>query len=401
VPTDFESRVTVRVAVVVAVAAMLLAAYARYVSPLRPGVTSPNGFYSFADQRWYLGMVRILSHGRIPGRESYQYGLGYPSLGAVFYRLGIHGDPFAPVDVLAFGATMGMTVVLGARAAALVLREHALVLGVAAAGVLLLGTSTLSILSTPWNSNIVLALGALVLVLLTSPGPISSPQAAVIGLSIGWIFATRYADAVFFSLPVLAALFVRPARDRFRLLIFGGGVAAVIIGIVLITQYQAFGNAFTTPYNSHFRRGLGSDQSLSNYRISWIPSHFWSTFVTARLGSVRQGGRPILLAFPLLPLAPVGIVLFARATRDRVRIVWITAAIASVASSLLYLAFIAGGAGDIRFNNERYWAVWYPLWSVLVVLCIAVAVRGLVRRVVEPYGTEDAGPSVLPAAGRE
>jgi hypothetical protein len=401
VPTDLESRVTVRVAVIVGLAAMLVAAYARYVNPLRPGVTTTSGFYSFADQRSYLGMVRILSHGRVPGREAYQYGLGYPSLGAVFYRLGIHGDPFAPIDVLAFGATIGMTVVLGARAAALVVREHALVLGVAAAGVLLLGTSTLSILSTPWNSNIVLAFGALVLVVVTSSAPISSAQAAVVGLSIGWIFATRYADALFFGLPVLAALLVRPARDRVRLLIVGGGVLVAIAGVVLITQYHAFGNAFTTPYNSHYRRGLGSDQSLSNYRIGWIPSHFWSTFVTARLGSVRQGGSPILLAFPLLPLAPVGIVLLARATRDRVRIVWIVAAVASVGSSLLYLAFIAGGAGDIRFHNERYWAVWYPLWSVLVVVCIAVAVRGLVRRVVEPYGTELVEPSGLPALGGE
>ena len=159
----------------------------------------------------------------------------------------------------------------------------------------------------------------------------------------------------------------------------GGAAAAAVVGIVMYTQYHTFGNPFTTPYNNHLRKGLGSDQSLSNYRIGWIPSHFWSTFVTGRLGSVRQSGNPLLLLFPLLPLAPVGAVLLFRSTRDRVRVVWIAAAVASGLSSLFYLAFVAAGAGDIKFGNERYWAVWYPFWCVLIVVAGAMLVRSVVR----------------------
>ena len=394
-PADADSRATARVAVVVGAVAVIIAAYARYASPFRPGVTTPRGFYSNYDQRVYLGMARIISELHLPGPKAYQFGLGYPTLGAVFSRLGFRGDPYAPVDALCSGATVGMTVVLGARAASLFVRDHALTLGVAAAGLLLVGTGTLSMVATPWNSNVVLALGVLVLVLVTSAHPISRPRAAIIGLSLGCIFATRYADALFFGLPAVAALVVRPPRERLRLLIFGGASAAAVVAVVLLTQYHAFGNPFTTPYHDHFRPGLGSDQSLSNYRIGWIPPHFWSTFVTGRLGSVRQRGSPILLLFPLLPLAPVGIVLLARSTRDRVRIVWITAAAASGASSLFYLSFIAGGAGDIKFGSQRYWAVWYPLWSVLVVVGIAIALRYL--------GSWVRGPdsSGLPALGGE
>ena len=308
-PSDAESRATMRVAVVVGVAAAVLAAYARYASPFRPGVTWPDGYYGYYDQHAYRILARLLAHPHLPNRDTYEYGLGYPVLGAVFDRLGFHGDPFAPVDVLCFGATVGMTVVLGARAASLFVRDHALtlVVGVATALLLLVGTGTLPIVAIPWNSNIVLALGVLVLVLVTSADPISRAQAMVLGLSVGWIFATRYADAFFFGLPAIAALVVRPAPERRRLLIVGGISAGAIVGLVLLTQYHAFGNPFTTPYHDHFRRGLGADQSLSNYRLDWIPSHFWSTFVTGRLGSVRQRGSPILLLFPLLPLAPVGI----------------------------------------------------------------------------------------------
>ena len=394
-PADVESRAIARVAVVVGVAAAIVAAYARYASPYRPGVTTPGGFYGYYDQGAYLRLAKVLLHVRLPGRPAYQYGLGYPALGAVFLRLGFHGDPFAPVDVLCFGATTGMTVVLGARAAALFARDHALALGVAAAGLLLLATGILSMVAIPWNSNIVLALGLLVLVLLTSARPISPARAAVIGLSIGWIFAARYADALFFGIPVVGALVARQPRERRQLFIFGGVSAAAVVAVVLFSQYHAFGNPFTTPYQGHFRRGLGSDQSLSNYHLGWIPKNFWSTFVTGRLGSVRQSGSPILLVFPLLPLAPIGMVLLARSTRDRVRIVWVAAAVASGASAMFYLSFIAGGAGDIKFGNPRYWAVWYPLWSVLVVTCIAIFVRYVANYVRRPE------ESALPALSGE
>ena len=161
--------------------AAIIAAYARYVSPFRPGVLYPRGFYGYNDQSLYLVTAHVLARLHLPDRHHYEYGLGYPVLGAVFLRLGFHGDPFAPADVLSFGATVGLTVVLGARAASLFVREHAVLLGVAAAALLVAGTPILSVVAEPWNTNIVLALGLLVLVLITSARPISRVAAAVIG----------------------------------------------------------------------------------------------------------------------------------------------------------------------------------------------------------------------------
>jgi hypothetical protein len=384
-----DARTIKYVAIIAGLIGVLAAAQARDANALRPHVTTVDGFYGFYDQGSYLAILGRLAEWRLPVGRGYSYGLGYPAVGVVFYKLGFRGDPFAPVDVLAFGAVVGLTVVLGTRAALLVVRKYALVVGLAAAALLMFGTPVRSLAATPWNTNIVIPLGLVVLVLITSPREIRAGRAAAIGICLGWIFATRYVDALFFALPVIAALFVRSARDRRNLMLVGGLALAAVVGVVLYTQYHAFGNAFTTPYEHHLRTGLGTDQSLSNYRLSWIPGHFWGAFVTGTVGSVRQHGDPILLRFPLLPIAASGFVVLIGLTRDRVRVVWLTAAIASGIATVFYLSFVAGGAADLKFGNERYWAVWYPLWTVLIVLGVAgllqyVTNRGQHRLPTEP-----------------
>ena len=176
-------------AIIVGLIGVIVAAQARDANALRPHVTTVDGFYGFYDQGSYLAILGRLAEWRLPVGRGYSYGLGYPAIGAVFYKLGFRGDPFAPVDVLAFGAAVGLTVVLGTRAALLVVREHALVAGVAAAALLMFGTPVRALAATPWNSNIVIPLGLLVLVLITSPSEIRAGRAAAVGLGLGVIFA--------------------------------------------------------------------------------------------------------------------------------------------------------------------------------------------------------------------
>jgi len=373
-----DERAIKRVAIAAAVVAMLIAVYARYVNPVRPGQTTPGGFYSFDDQSFYLAMARTLARLHLPDRRTYKYGFGYPAFGAFFFRIGFHGDPFAPVDVLSFGATIGLTVVLGARAAYGFARDYAFGLGVAA-GLLLTTPALLPVATVPWNTNIVLPLGLVILVAVTSRKPISNVAAATIGLSVGWIFASRYIDALFFGVPILASFAVRSNQERRRLMLLGGSITAAIVTLVLLSQYRVFGNPFTTPYHTHLRQGFGNDQSVSNYQLRWIPSHFWGTFVRGKPSLPLIPSDPIFRQLPLLPLAPIGAVLLIRKASSRTRWIWLTAIVASSVSALFYLSFVAGGADDLKFGSQRYWAVWYPLWSVLSLLALSALVTEAAR----------------------
>ena len=280
------------------------------------------------------------------------------------------GDPFAVVDAVAFGATAGLTYLLGLRLAGPNLRVPPEAVGAGAALVVALSSPLLTLASRPWNSNLVVPLGVAVLLLATSSHELTRLRCAVIGLAIGWIFATRYLDALFLGVPAFALLLRSHPQERKRLVGFGGAAFAAVVVLVLISQQYTFGNLLTTPYHFH-HRGAGSgqtnDQSLGQYRISSIPSHFVGTFVSGEQNGVRTTGDPILHQFPLLVLVPIGAWVVLRA-RARDRMVWLFAMLGSVVGSLFYLSFVAGGAGDLVFGNARYWAPWYPLWAVLAVV---------------------------------
>jgi len=360
------------VAVCVGIVGGLLAIYARYLQPTRPGVTTPKGFYGFFDQGNYLAMARNFAHGRIPSRPTeYEYGIGYPILAAPFIRLGYSGDPFAPVDVLCFSATLVLTFLLGLHLGDRRSLRRALLLGLLAAGVVALASPLLEVNATPWNSNVVTPLGLLVLVIATADHPITVPRAVALGAAVGWIFATRYADALFLGAPVIALLVVRSSSERKRIVVCGGLALAAFVGPVLALQQYALGSWMNTPYQFHLRAVTGgSDQSLAQYRVSWIPSHFFGAFLTGRLNGQRVPRDPLLRQFPLLVLTPIGAAL-ACIRRSRVRLAWIVAIAGSVVGSMFYLSFIAGGPADLKFGNARYWAPWYPLWALLAVFAIA------------------------------
>jgi hypothetical protein len=173
-------------------------------------------------------------------------------------------------------------------------------------------------------------------------------------------------DAAFLGLPVLAVLWRAEARERRRLVLCGGAAFVCLVALVLISQQYTFGNLLTTPYHFHHRTagaGRTNDQSLGEYRISTIPTHFVGAFITGKQHGVRTPGDPILHQFPLLVLAPVGAWTMLRA-RVATRPVWALAMLGAGVGSLFYLSFTAGGAGDLVFGNARYWAPWYPLWAV-------------------------------------
>jgi len=370
-----RDRSVLAIAVAIFVAGVILCAYSRYLNPGRPGVVTRGGFYGVGphcqpDQYFYLRTARVFSHWKFPfGSSEYRYGLGYPILAVPFIWLGSHGDPFAPVDAIAFGFTLALTFVLGTNLSPFPNRRATIAFGMAGAIVAAMASPALAIAGVPFNTNVVVPLGLLVLVLATSRREVTVGRAVAMGLAVGWILATRYLDAIFLGLPVLALIVASPARQRRRVALGSGAALAVMVVLVLASQQYAFGDFMTTPYHFHDRgSGATNDQSIHEYKPGNIPRHFVTEFVTAEDDhGVRQPRNPILHDFPLLVLAPVGAyALWKR--RARSRGVWMTAIAGSVIGAAFYLSFIAGGGGDLKFNNARYWAPWYPLWSILGVL---------------------------------
>jgi hypothetical protein len=380
--TPASTRHDVFLALAIGLAATAFAAYARHISLARPGVTTHLGFYRGFDQGSYLRTARILARWHLPARYfDYEYGLGYPILGAPFIWLGMRGDPFAVVDAVAFGASVSLTFILGLRVTALRSPVRPELIAIGAALVLAVSSPLLTLASSPWNSNVVVPLGLLVLVLTTSTRELSRARCAAIGLAIGWILATRYLDAVYLGIPALAVAVRSTSPQRRRLLLFGGSAFVLVLTLVLLSQQYTFGSFLTTPYHFHHRTSgsvARNDQSLGEYRISAIPKHFVGTFITGKQNGVREPGDPILRQFPLLLLAPIGAWSLLRA-RARRRSVWFGAIAGSLIGSLFYLSFVAGGAGDLAFGNARYWAPWYPLWALCSVLGLAVSLSWLSR----------------------
>ena len=401
-------RSVIAVAFAIFLAGLLLGAYSRYLNSSRPGVLTPGGFYgvgphSQPDQYYYLRTARVLAHWHLPrGSAQYRYGLGYPILAVPSIWLGFGGDPFAPVDALAFGAVVSLTFVLGTHLSPFRSRTATLAFGMAGAVVLAMASPALRIASTPFNTNIVVPLGLFVLVVATSRRDSTIIGAIALGLAVGWILATRYLDAVFLGLPVLALLVRSSPPQRRRLMIGSGTALAVMIVLVLASQQYAFGNFLTTPYHFHNRSaGATNDQSIHEYRASVVPHHFVTEFITGKDDhGVRQPQDPLLRDFPLLVLMPVGVYAFWRRINPA-RAGWITAIAGSALGSAFYLSFVAGGGGDLKFGNARYWAPWYPLWSVLSVLGLvtisAAIVKTTDRRASSRRSVETAELTVLPA----
>lgn len=342
-----------------------LALYSSLLGADRPGVTTALGYYSGYDQGSYLKMAGIFARGDLPANAGeYTYGVGYPLLAAPLVASGV-ADPFLPLDAVLFGLTVALTFLLGARIASGRPAGVQLTVGAVSAALLALVSPALTLATVPWNSNLVVPLGLVVLLAVTSPRPLTGRVALAVGLAVGAIFATRYLDAVFLGLPVLAAMVARSRADARRLALYGGIGAGSVLLLVLGSQQYAFGSPFTTPYRFHLRPGTRiSDQSTGQYRLSWIPRHLTGTFLTARDGAVRSAAPPVLQQFPTLALTPVSVG-FLRRLPGGHRLIWVTALAGSLVGSLFYLSFIAGSATDLAYGNARYWAAFYPLWSVL------------------------------------
>jgi hypothetical protein len=345
------------------------ATYQLWLLPSRPGVKSPTGYYGYFDQSYYLLEARSLASGHLPTVHQYLYGLGFPLFGALAIKLGFQGDPFAPIDVLAFAAAISLTVLLGMRLRSL---AFGLVAGLAVAT----ATPLLSLVLVPWTTSVILISVLVALVVATTPGRLRWWHGLLLALCVGLAFASRYVDVVG-PAAIAAFALLRPqgrTRQAWVVAIVGG---ALIVGAVLASQAVVLGSPLRTPYASHTRAGFGSDQSLKNYNIAWIPSDAKEALLTGRSNCNHAAGctfplsmqPPLLAQFPLAWLAPVGVVVLLRRRRTMPHaFLMVTTAGVSVLMTLFYLAYVAGGGGGLIDDSLRHFTTWFPLWTFLGLL---------------------------------
>jgi hypothetical protein len=360
---------------------VFFAAYA--VSASRPGATTRDGYYGWADQSNYRSEARALADGVLPGIDydyernqpkpsydpsrrplyDYAYGLGYPVLGVPATLLGMRSDPFLVPDALLFAAEIAIVVVLGARL-------RSLTFGLLTAGALVFATPLLEYSVVPWSDTITTLAVLVALLVVTDPDDHPAGHAVALGGAIGICFAARYVDALLPATIGAVGLLLRRPR-AVRALLGATFIAALFAIPVLWSQAVVFGSPLRTPYAHHVRAGsAASDQDLGAFDLGRVPRSFVEVFVRGEANGAPTPVAPMLVDFRWIVFAPVG--LFALVRRNRsARRVYLAAAMASVAGTVFYLSFRASTGGDLVNHNLRYFVVWVPLWALLSAYGIA------------------------------
>lgn len=381
-----------RILLVVGCAALFVFGASYYTSTSRPGSTSIDGYYGWADQLNYRLEARALSDGVLPGIDydydtrrprpsydaherplyDYSYGLGYPLLAVPTTFLGMDTDPFALPDAMIFAAEMVIVVVLGSR-----LRSLSFGLGAAAA--LAFATPLLAFTVVPWNTTVTTLAILVALLVATDPDDHPVGHAVVLGIAVGMCFAARYVDALFPAAIGGIGLLTRRPR-AVRPLLGAAALALTIAAPVLWSQEVVFGNPLTTPYGHHSRADTNAtDQSLGAFDPGRAPRSFLEDFVTGEYDGVRTQGAPMLATFPWAVFAPVGLFALVRERRPGRRLYAIAAG-SSVVGSTFYLSFWAGTGRDLVFYNLRYFVMWVPLWTLLSVYGVVFSLEHVWHR---------------------
>jgi hypothetical protein len=330
------------------------------------------------DQFHYAREARALARFQIPGAHwdrvhqvpspdapktgevaSFNFGLGYPAVGAVFAWLGFRGDPFVVPDGLLFALSAMLALTLAER----VLRPLTALVVV---NVLVLTGPFVLYFVIPYSTSLTIVAVLSSLLALTS-NRFSWRFGLGVGVAASLAFAARYSETVWILLLLLPLVWRWRETWRFLVAVAASlGITAILVGAA---QQVAFGSPFDTPYT--FSHG-GADASLVAYKFAHIPRNFIGVFFTGKR-QLLFGVAPILRSFPWALLAPVGLYLLIR-SGHRLRWHFLLAAVTGAASTAFFSSYYAGGPNDLILWTIRYHISWFPLWAVLAGVAIE---RGL------------------------
>jgi hypothetical protein len=272
--------------------------------------------------------------------ETYWYPLGYPALGASFYRLAPLHAFFFPNLILVVG-----TALLFYRIAREFVTAIEAVLFAALFLIFYRGTTALSLIE-PWNTipTIFLSYALILLVGLRAP----ERKLIFIGAAcVGLIYLCRPPDAVCMGL-ILPFAILRLPRWKERLIV--GSLAAlgllVCVAIIFLINHSVFGS-WRTPYEVNSAR-IG----FASYPLG---ERFFSLIIDAR-PVFELDDSALLVHFPWLILIPPGIVYFIRQRG------WNALAVMGciAATYLVYFCYNDFWPGNVF----RYHLIHYLFWTL-------------------------------------
>jgi hypothetical protein len=324
-------------------------AIAYRMHPLFPG-NDPGaiarGWWTWTDQSRYLAEAAAISEGRLDA-TTYHYPVGYPAVGALFWRWMPVNPFFMPNLLLVVGAA-AMWWRLAVRWLS---RVEALL-----AAILFVGTHRWLIATTmivPWNT---IATQALLLAGIWIVVTRKSLRAVwVLGGLAALAYAVRPIDAVAFG-PLLVFATLRLATWRARVL--HGAGAAVVIALMVVAigwlNLRVFGQ-WRSPYETISTQTIGFFSYPISFKFYWL-------FVDG--GPLFRETDPALLwRYPWLAFAIAGAAFWVK--RER----WAGAAgLAALGLNwLLYVNYNDLLPSDIyRFTLIHYLAWGFPLLFLLV-----------------------------------
>jgi hypothetical protein len=324
--------------------------YFYWLNLARPGAYYEKGWFGWYDQGQYLNMARDMASFSLPA-EHYVYGLGYPILGAVFYKI-YALDPFLIPNALMFVGTILLTYMSARK----YLSDE---LSLCSSLILLFATPLATYVTVPWSSTVSLFCLS-VLFYIASIGKRNRYTSMLVGICVAWTFSARFVDAVFL-VPLAVAFFIESrneknlARDAAVAIISAG----IILSMVLLTQQIYFGSAFKTPY-FHLENDY---PGLGIFDISRIPDSIFSVFINPFM-KYDQVEAPLLINAFIFIFSPLGAISMLRTNH---RLEWLALLIGFVLALSFYSSFIAFDAYDIKYGCIHYIKMWFPVLSILSV----------------------------------
>lgn len=339
-----------------ALATVVAAAYlwAYQTNANRPGAsaTYPLGWWGWWDQGQYLKCTASLARGSLTS-GTYWYPLGYPAIGALFYRFTPPLHAFLLPNLILVVAI----VLLFYQIAKKFISPFETLFFLVVFAVCYRGTLSISLVE-PWNTipTHFLAFAIILLVGLREPLRRNILAAA---LCVGCAYLCRPPDALCVGLVVAVAILRLPGWQRkIKTGLVSFLILFVFVAAVLLINRSVFAS-WRTPYEA----------ASANIGFGSFP---WGQ----KLFSLAVDGKPIfrvndsalLLHFPWLILLPPGLVYFVR--RYRGRAVAVLASI--VATYVIYFAYNDFWPGNIF----RYHLIHYLFWTLpLLALITYVGLR--------------------------
>lgn len=337
--------------------------------PVLPGnsLAGTSGWWGWSDQGYYWRSAQELSSFRL-SQEHYWYPLGYPAMGAVFFRL-MPSHAFLIPDLLCF---VGILSLFYRICREFMSPWESVALTVAA--ILLPKSVFTDSLVVPWTTTPVhlMIYSIIVLLVFSKPRLANYVVASLLLALMPWF---RGGDAIF-VLPIFVMhLWNERRRDGIGTcsakIALTAGLLALSAGGLAALNFHVFGKIMT-PYMQLASATVGAG-------LDGFLTKAYAVFISAvPLSENRE--TMMIHRFPWLVFVPTGVFYLLKQFSLK-HLGWMSAIAVCIG---FYLSYNDFGSGNIfKYLTIHYWAWWLPLAALLAYLGLVKAwkvltVRGVV-----------------------